>query len=84
MAAQGLVKMKYTSSGYSTNEKRGEEMLTVKSVFQMQQSDTSMTAQGDKKKPKKLIPIHFVLPAKKLVRESQESTERQNTVLSPL
>lgn len=53
MAAQGLVKTKYTSSRYSTNEKRGGEMLTIKSAFPMQQSDTPMTPQEGKKKKKK-------------------------------
>lgn len=87
MAAQGLVKTKYTSSRYNTNEKRGGEMLTIKSAFPMQQSDTPMTPQEGKKKrkrPKKLILFYFVLPAKKLVRESQEPIERQNAILSPL
>lgn len=66
-------------------KKRGGEMLTVKSAFQMPQSDTPMTPQGGKKKkPKKLILFYFVLPAKKLVRESQEPMERQNAILSPL
>lgn len=50
----------------------------------MQQSDTPMTPQRGKKKPKKLILFYFVLPAKKLVRESQETLERQNAVLSLL
>ena len=65
-------------------KKRGGEMLTVKSAFQMQQSDTPMTPQGEKKKPKKLMLFYFVLPAKKLVHESQEPKERQNAILSPL
>lgn len=85
MVAQGLVKTKYTSSRYSTNEKRGGEMLTVKSTFQMQQSVTPMTPQGDRgKKTKKLILFYFVLPAKKLVHESREPMERQNAIFSPL
>lgn len=52
--AQGLVKTKYTSSRYSTNEKRGRIMLTVKSAFQMEQSDIQMTPQrGGKGEEKK-------------------------------
>lgn len=43
-----------------------------------------MTPQGTKKKPKKLKLFYFVLPAKKLVHETQEPMERQNTILSPL
>lgn len=48
----------------------------------MQQSDIPMTPHRDEKKPKKQILFYFVLPAKKLVRESQKTLERQNAVLS--
>lgn len=84
MAAQGLVKTKYTSSRHSRNEKRGGIMLTVKSASQMEQSDTQMTPQSGarrkRKKPKNLILFYFVLSAKKLVRETQEPMKRQNAL----
>lgn len=85
MAVQGLVKTKNTLLQCSTNKIKKKMRGDVNSNICF--SNITVWYTNDCIKGKKIILkrilFYFVFPAKKLVHESKEPTERQNAILSP-